>query len=263
MDKTSNMRSTSPTRQPDFALHDRSASDGPSSAPAEYDQPPTVLPPHLETLLSLHHAFNLALSLHIATHPPILPPHSTDTTKLDLPNLTNFTAIKETVERTSGRRFGLPEMGRLAWLWCWDGKDVPRSKLISERNKSAEEEDNPFLVKSGSEASLSSTSTVRVSGLSYLLTPTRTLDSAGRRIRTHGIGIELELKPGETRQLLLGGSEGGAGNRGQGGGMAAVGRWNSAQDAREAVVVERLRRWVELHGGFVVSWLNVANLPPN
>ena len=50
-------------------------------------------------LLTLHHAFNLALSLHIATKPPILPPHPPSTTRLRLPCLTNFLAIKETVAR--------------------------------------------------------------------------------------------------------------------------------------------------------------------
>lgn len=68
---------------------------------------------------------------------------------------------------------------------------------------------------------------------------------------TYGIGIELELRPGETRQLLHGGSEGGIGNKGQGGGMGAVGRWNVAGEEREAVVREKLEKWVQLHGGYV------------
>jgi len=198
--------------------------------------------------MNLQNAFNLALSLHLATHPPVLPPHSATSTKLDLANLTNFLAIKETVERGSGRRFGLPELGRLAWVWQWDGKSLPDEKAISEKNKRAEE-DNPFLVPSGTP----STSVIRVCGLSYLITPTRTLDNNGRRVHTHGLGIELDLKPGETRQMLLGGNEGGLSNRGQGGGMAAIGRWNSGQEQREDEFRRRLDRWVELHGGYEVS----------
>ena len=79
------------------------------------------LPPHLQTLLTLQHAYNLALSLHIATKPPILPPHPPSTVRLELPCLTNYLAIKETVERTGGRRFGTQELARLAWIWQWDG----------------------------------------------------------------------------------------------------------------------------------------------
>ncbi|WWC65675.1 uncharacterized protein I303_108296 [Kwoniella dejecticola CBS 10117] len=205
------------------------------------------LPPHLQTLLNLHHSFNLALSLYIATHPPILPPHPPSATNVLLPNLTNFLAIKETVERTSGRRFGLQELGRLAWIWTWDGKALPNDKAVSERNKQAMiDEDNPFLVPSGPEIGSG-----EVNGLSYLITPTRTLDpQTGRRVYTHGIGIDLELRKGETRQILHGGAEGGIGNKGQGGGMGAVGRWNTNGEARHDVFRERLEKWVELNGGY-------------
>lgn len=207
------------------------------------------LPPHLQTLLTLHHAFNLALSLHIATHPPILPPHPPTATKVQLPNLTNFLALRETVERTSGRRFGLPELGRLAWIWSWDGESLPSERTVSARKK--EEEENPFLVSSEQP----SCDTLALVGLSYLITPTRTMDPhTGRRVYTHGLGIELELRPGETRQMLHNGAEGGIGNKGQGGGMGAVGRWNVGGEAREDVVRQRLEKWGELNGGWEVSW---------
>ncbi|WRT69500.1 uncharacterized protein IL334_006486 [Kwoniella shivajii] len=223
------------------------------------------LPPHLQTLLNLHRSFNLALSLYIATHPPVLPPHPPSATSVPLPNLTNFLALKETVERTSGRRFGLQELGRLAWVWSWDGKSLPDEKAISERNKKAMiDEDNPFLVSSTSSPSsssvnpMSSTSTTvhdigsgQIQGLSYLITPTRTLDpNTGRRVYTHGLGIELELRKGETRQVLLGGAEGGIGNKGQGGGVGAIGRWNTNGDMREEIFKERLEKWVTLNGGY-------------
>ncbi|WVR08228.1 hypothetical protein IAU60_005275 [Kwoniella sp. DSM 27419] len=210
-----------------------------------------TLPPHLQTLLHLHRSFNLALSLHIATHPPVLPPHPPSSTSVRLPNLTNFLAQKDTVERTSGRRFGLQELGRLAWVWTWDGKALPDQKAISERNKQAMiDEDNPFLVPTSAPATQPS-GLGEVSGLSYLITPTRTLDpNNGRRVYTHGIGIELELRQGETRQMLHGGAEGGLGNKGQGGGVGAVGRWNCGGEVREEVFRERLEKWVELHGGY-------------
>ncbi len=167
-----------------------------------------------------------------------------------MPNLTNYLAIKETVERTSGRRFGLLELGRLARIWAWDGKALPDEKSISEKRKRDGDDDNPFLVPSDRP----STSLIQVSGLSYLITPTRTLDpQSGRRVYTYGLGIELDLKPGETRQVLHGGAEGGLGNKGQGGGAGAIGRWNSGSDGRQEVFRERLERWVELNGGTEVG----------
>ncbi|OCF77806.1 hypothetical protein I204_01807 [Kwoniella mangroviensis CBS 8886] len=215
------------------------------------------LPPHLQTLLNLHHSFNLALSLFIATHPPVLPPHPPSATSVLLPNLTNFLSIRETVERTSGRRFGLQELGRLAWVWTWDGKSLLDEKAISEKNKRAmideDDDDNPFLVHNTPKAKTTAADVGagHVSGLSYLITPTRTLDpQTGRRVYTHGLGIDLELRKGETRQVLHGGAEGGIGNKGQGGGMGAVGRWNTNGDVRHEVFRERLEKWVELNGGY-------------
>ena len=199
--------------------------------------------------MTLNHALNLALSLHIATHPPVLPPHPPSATSIDLPNLTNYVSIKEIVERTSGRRFGLAELGRLAWLWEWDGRELPNDKIVSEKNKGIHDDDNPFLVKSDHP----STSMIQVGGLSYLITPTRTLDPlTGRKVHTFGLGIALDLKRGETRQVLPGGGDGGLGNAGQGGGTGAIGRWNAGGESREDTVRERLERWVELNGGYVV-----------
>ncbi|EIW71689.1 hypothetical protein TREMEDRAFT_73385 [Tremella mesenterica DSM 1558] len=191
------------------------------------------LPTHLQTLLTLHRSFNLALSLHMATHPPVLPPHSPSTTRIPLPNLTNFLNIRETVERTSNRRFGIPELQRLAWVWTWDGTPLAEKKV----------EENPFLVSGSEEIPM------RVSGMGFLITPTRTLDTNGRRVYTHGIGIELELKVGETRQVLHGGNEGGLGNKGQGGGMGALGRWSGNGEIREEEFLKKLEKWIEIHGG--------------
>jgi hypothetical protein len=211
------------------------------------------LPAHLETLLTLHRAFNLALALHMAMHPPVLPPHSPNALSVQLPNLTNLLAIKETVERTGCRRFGTQELQRLAWLWTWDGSTLPEERSARD---SAKEEDNPFLVNPSSAA----TSRLEISGLNYLITPTRTLDPAtGRKVYTYGLGIVLDLRKGETRQLLHGGSEGGMGNKGQGGGLGAVGRWSGAGEDREEIMRERLDKWVELNGGYEVNHLSRLN----
>ncbi|WWD20124.1 hypothetical protein CI109_104600 [Kwoniella shandongensis] len=235
------------TRKAKFVEPEFAAEDLPTPPASRPSTSTDNLPPHLQTLLNIHRSFNLALSLYIATHPPVLPPHPPSATSVKMPNLTNYLAIKETVERTSGRRFGTQELARLAWVWSWDGKSLPDDKAISEKNKQAMlEEDNPFLVPT-----TPAIGTGEISGLSYLITPTRTLDpTTGRRVYTHGIGIELELRVGETRQVLHGGSEGGIGNKGQGGGMGAIGRWNTAGETREDAFRERLERWVELNGGY-------------
>lgn len=154
-----------------------------------------------------------------------------------MPNLTNMLALKGMVERSSGRRFGKEELARLAWLWTWDGETLP-----AESSKT-KEDDNPFLVPKAKVES--------ICGLSYLITTTRTLDPVGRRVHTHGIGIELEVQPGETRQLFLDGGAGALNSGGQGGGVRVVGRWNAAADLREDEVRRRLERWVELNGGEV------------
>lgn len=123
----------------------------------------------------------------------------------------------------------------MAWLWTWDGETLPA--------ESKKEDDNPFLVPSTPRAE-------SVCGLSYLITTTRTVDQ-GRRVHTHGIGIELELQAGETRKLLVDGGVGGFGTQGQGGGVRVMGRWNAGADMREDEVRRRLDRWVELNGGDV------------
>ncbi|BEJ14158.1 hypothetical protein CspHIS471_0313320 [Cutaneotrichosporon sp. HIS471] len=200
------------------------------------------LPEHLQTLLTLHHAFNIALSLQLAQHPPVLPPHSASATRVEVPNVTTFLALRDVVERTSGRRFAKEELARLAWLWTWDGESLPAED---------KEDDNPFLVKPVVES---------VCGLSYLITVTRTLDPSGRRVHTHGVGLELELQAGETRQFLLGGAVGGLGTQGQGGGVRLMGRWNAGADLRQDEVQRRLERWVELNGGEVEP-LESVHLP--
>ena len=80
---------------------------------------------------------------------------------------------------------------------------------------------------------------------------------------THGLGIELDLKRGETRQILPGGAEGRSGNKGQGGGAGPVGRWNTGSEGREEVFREKLERWVELNGGNEVGQAGCAKVPGN
>jgi hypothetical protein len=159
--------------------------------------------------------------------------------------LTNLLAIRDAVERTAGRRFGQQELARLAWLWTWDGETLPAESSTKRKN----DDDNPFLVN---KSSVPTTNDTQVSGLSYVVTTTRTLcPKTGRKVHTHGVGIELELEPGETRQVLMGGGEGGIGNQGVGGGVRVIGRWSAGGEMREDTVRQRLERWVELNGGDV------------
>jgi hypothetical protein len=53
--------------------------------------------------------------------------------------------------------------------------------------------------------------------------------------------------------MLHNGAEGGLGNKGQGGGMGAVGRWNTSGEARHDTVREKLEKWIDLNGGYEVS----------
>jgi hypothetical protein len=188
----------------------------------------------------------MVLSLHIATHPPVLPPHSASTTLLRVPNLTNIVAMRDAVERASSRRFGSQELARLAWLWAWDGESLPSE---------AKEDDNPFIERKAAPAP-------EVAGLSYTVTTTRTLcPKSGERVHTYGIGIELELQPGETRQVLMGGAEGGLGNRGVGGGVRLISRWTAGGELRESTIRKRLERWVELNGGLLEEPKEESYLP--
>ncbi|WVQ75131.1 hypothetical protein IAR50_004740 [Cryptococcus sp. DSM 104548] len=255
--KESLSRAVPPT--PPATRHREPHLPGQSAVPLDLPSAPNAapLPPHLSNLLNLHRAFNLALSLHIATHHPVLPPHSSTATSVKLPNLTNYLAIKEIVERTCGKRFGTTELGRLAWVWGWDGEKIADEKAVSERNKKAMlDEDNPFVVPTSPALGAG-----EVSGSTYLITSTRTLEqSTGRRVYTHGLGIELELRQGETRQLLPN-SDGGFKNRGQGGGTAAIGRWTATGDVREDLFRTKLEKWVELHGGYEPSEASILPTP--
>lgn len=180
----------------------------------------------------------MAISHYLASHPPVLPPHSATATTVPLPNLMNMVYLKSIVEQSSGKQFGTPELSRLAWLWSWDGETLP-----AESSSSTTKSDNPFLTNTPEAPK-------QVVGLTFLITSTRTLDRAGRRVNTHGIGLELELqRAGETREVLMGGALGGFDNEGVGGGVRVLGRWSATADVREAELRRRLERWVDLHGG--------------
>ena len=223
----------------------------------------TILPPSLESLLTVHHAFNSSLTLHIAQQPPVLPPHSSGTTKLSLPNLTNFLTVRRGVEGASGKRFSQVELGRLAWLWVWDGT-LPKEEAVDNSN--------PFLVDPPERSDSGLKSKDQVARLGYLVTATRTIDSrSGKKVpvSTYGIGIELDLVAGETRVPNLGRVDGATrksrghieyadkiaeevvmGAKEQAGGQGAIGRWTAGGQKRLEVVRSKLELWVKLHGGY-------------
>lgn len=202
-----------------------------------------VLPPHLANLLALHKSFDLALSLHIATHPPVLPPPpssaATTTTTygmepLDvrLEALTNYVAMKPIVEKSCGKRFGLGELKRLMWLW--------------EETAAPTAEANPFID--------SRESTTTNPTACYTVTPTRTIDSAtSRRVHTYGFGLSIRLTPMEAASYVNTLHNDGEACGGAGKAVGAVARWSAGSEARCRVVERRLWDWVERHSGEQVS----------
>ncbi len=202
------------------------------------------LPYHLNSLLSLANAFSLSLSLHLATHPPILPPlppSAPEGLEVVLDNVATYLGIKDSVEKIAGKRFGLGELKALMWLWEWDGNAETVEGMVKGKGKSME--DNPFLISPTSSAPSKDTNAP------YILTSTRALDSAGRRVHTYGIGIRLHLTPSEV--LSAGNTLLGPLGVGSAAGVGAVGRWSADGKSRE--VEGKLRRWVDVWGESNVS----------
>ncbi|GHJ85973.1 hypothetical protein NliqN6_2375 [Naganishia liquefaciens] len=200
-----------------------------------------VLPPHLASLLALHQSFDLALSLHIATHPPVLPPpppppsarattYGIEPMDVRLEALTNYVALRPIVEKSCGKRFGLSELKRLMWLW----QDTSQSSTSLALSSS---EENPFLDTRGPNPTAC-----------YTVTPTRTIDATtSRRVHTYGFGLEIQLTPREAASYvntLHGEGEacGGAGKA-----VGAVARWSAGSEARCRAIEERLWAWVKQH----------------
>lgn len=220
-----------------------------------------ALPPHLANLLALHKSFDLALSLHVATHPPVLPPLDTSSIgaheyglkslDVDLEALTNYVALKPIVEKSCGKRFGLSELKRLMWLWQWN--PVQGSSSAGTDDGSLLDDDvNPFidnLVSGRSTRGKSSSLTA-----CYSITPTRTIDTAtSRRVHTYGFGIRVTLTPQEAASYcntLHAGSDA-CGNAGKA--VGAVARWSAGSEARCKEVEERLWAWVDKHAELLVS----------
>lgn len=217
-----------------------------------------ALPAHLANLLALHKSFDLALSLHVATHPPVLPPlepsllqtHEYGLKSLDveLDALTNYVALKPMVEKSCGKRFGLSELKRLMWLWQWTGEDdeddFTTVKPIRDSNNS------PFLDETVDLASARrpTTSKSKSGNLMscYSVTPTRTIDAAtSRRVHTYGFGIRITLTPREAASACnaIHSMTDTFGNAGKA--VGAVARWSAGSEARCKEVERRLWAWVD------------------
>jgi hypothetical protein len=219
-----------------------------------------ALPPHLANLLALHKSFDLALSLHVATHPPVLPPLDTSSIAaheyglksldVDLEALTNYVAIKPIVEKSCGKRFGLSELKRLMWIWQWDHENDESSAGTDVHSLSGVV-DNPFVDNpvSGSCTGSKSNSLTAC----YSVTPTRTIDATtSRRVHTYGFGIRITLTPREAASYcntLHAGADS-YGNAGKA--VGAVARWSAGSEARCREVEQRLWAWVDKHSEYLV-----------
>jgi hypothetical protein len=166
-----------------------------------------------------------------------------------LESLVSFVGVKESVERISGRNFGMGELRRLRWIWDWDGnvdgvpEEFRKGGDGKGKSKQRTEDNDPFSAPSSSETNIKTSS-------SYLLTPTRTIDPrSSRRTHTYGIGITLVLTPPEV--LSAGNTLLGSRGVGSAAGMGAVGRWSAGGERRAKEVEEKLSKWVEMTGGSV------------
>lgn len=198
-----------------------------------------VLPGHLRTLILLHHAFDVALGLWLATHPPILPPldiagRSYETgLDVDLIDLTNYLQIKGLVEKTCGRRFGITELRRLVWVWQWQG-DEDAIESLGNLDASQLSKDAGNNIK-------------RVQASQYLITLARTLDPVTtRRTITHGIGLCLRLTHAEVSSITNSLHTQMGANAGATVGMGALGRWSAAVEDRGKDFETKIWKWWEL-----------------
>ncbi|KAJ9112584.1 hypothetical protein QFC19_000603 [Naganishia cerealis] len=219
-----------------------------------------ALPPHLANLLALHKSFDLALSLHVATHPPVLPPlessllqaheYGLKSLDVDLDALTNYVALKPIVEKSCGKRFGLAELKRLMWLWQWNGED---EEEVATNGKPIRDVGNsPFLDDEIIPASGRgySSKKKRDANLTacYNVTPTRTIDNTtSRRVHTYGFGIRITLTPREAASACntLHSFNDAFGNAGKA--VGAVARWSAGSEARCKEIERRLWAWVHKH----------------
>ncbi|KAJ9123123.1 hypothetical protein QFC22_001314 [Naganishia vaughanmartiniae] len=216
-----------------------------------------ALPPHLANLLALHKSFDLALSLHVATHPPVLPPlepsllqaHEYGLKPLDveLDALTNYVALKPMVEKSCGKRFGLSELKRLMWLWQWTGEDEEEAFATAKPIKDSG--NSPFLDEDIDFAlgrpTISKNKADNLMSC-YKVTPTRTIDTAtSRRVHTYGFGIRITLTPREAASACntIHSMNDTFGNAGKA--VGAVARWSAGSEARCKEVERRLWAWVD------------------
>lgn len=219
-----------------------------------------ALPPHLANLLALHKSFDLALSLHVATHPPVLPPLDTSSIAaheyglksldVDLEALTNYVAIKPIVEKSCGKRFGLSELKRLMWLWHWDHENDELSAGTDNYSLPAVDA-NPFVDNPVSDSSIGS----KPNSLTacYSVTPTRTIDATtSRRVHTYGFGIRITLTPREAASYCNTLHDGADSYGNAGKAVGAVARWSAGSEARCKEVERRLWAWVDKHSEYLV-----------
>ncbi|CED84131.1 hypothetical protein [Phaffia rhodozyma] len=197
--------------------------DDPSLSPSSSTCRASSLPSSLHSLLLLHRSLSLTLSLHLAQHPPVLPPRSVEKRRRDpfgleeeailfkgIANFEGFSGIRETVENGAQRKFALEDLRRLVWLWEWDGRGPPFKS--SEHSDS----DGPMEAARSSLCDLS-------------ITPARTLSKQTRTI-TYTYGFNLLINHSSST----------------GGVIGAIGRWSAQQNEREAEFKNRLERFANL-----------------
>ncbi|KDQ16745.1 hypothetical protein BOTBODRAFT_53832 [Botryobasidium botryosum FD-172 SS1] len=202
------------------------------------------LPPHVANLLSLHNAIEQALSLGLAsTNVGVAPSPKKlryGETSCSHPEEEKGRLLA-VINHIGMESFGLAhkcsvtELARLVWLWEWDGVSLPASPTAKDRAK-AEVDDAEG--ESGSEdgeffsspklSPARDRNWVR-GGLSFLVTPTTHFQrDVGKRVPAYGIGVEVDMRDGQS-------------------GMTAIAQWTAGGEERRKEVGRKLMEWTKLH----------------
>lgn len=214
-----------------------------SSSSLSSTSPRQPLPPAEHSLFLLHNALSVTLALHLATHPPVLGPRSSNSLAKDplgcieeqivlkaVANYDGIDGLKETVENGAGRKFSVEDLRRLLWLYEWDGKDTwtaSSKRTIVDMDGSSQ--DDPFVDDHPAPSTSVNSSALASNLLNIGLRPARTL-SRSTRSPTHTYTFDLAV----SYTPALGGI------------LGAISRWSSKTEDRRAEVNRRLHRWVEL-----------------
>ncbi|KAH8920586.1 hypothetical protein BT69DRAFT_1352290 [Atractiella rhizophila] len=184
------------------------------------------LPESCQSLLTLYNGLERAILVRLATTTSFPAPSkiqnpSTNSVTLQIHNLVTYSAIKQDVERASGKKFSLEQLERLVWVW--EG---------GRQNETREDKDR--------------------GGMGWIISKTKELGLDGKQVFSWGIGIQLEIRinpslptfelAGEDEELFSG-----LGSRNEidslkGSNLIAL--WSKELERRKNLFRKKLQRWI-------------------